>query len=99
MRLEDGRELREPGPLWTSLGLLEFSYFAWYFQTWAHHPEILQAVGAPGPLELLLGTIVGSTCLGVITAFAGFFFPEWITSTIFLIMIVLIIIRPQGILG
>ena len=49
--------------------------------------------------HLLLGTIVGATCLGLLTAFAGFFFPEWITFTIFLIMIVLIIVRPQGILG
>ena len=33
-----------------------------------------------------------------LTTFAGFF-PEWITFTVFLIMIVLIIVRPQGILG
>src|ERR1700704_2572137 len=52
--------------------------------------------GVPNPL---LGPIVGATCLGLLTAFAGFFFPEWITFTIFLIMIVLIIVRPQGILG
>jgi branched-subunit amino acid ABC-type transport system permease component len=35
----------------------------------------------------------------VLTAFAGFLFPEWNSFTIFLIMIVLIIVRPQGILG
>ena len=57
------------------------------------------AVILGGVRNILLGTIVGATCLGLLTAFAGFFFPEWITFTIFLIMIVLIIVRPQGILG
>ena len=57
------------------------------------------AVILGGVRNILLGTIVGATCLGLLTAFAGFFFPEWIAFTTFLIMIVLIIIRPQGILG
>jgi branched-chain amino acid transport system permease protein len=57
------------------------------------------AVILGGVRSILLGTIVGAVCLGLLTAFAGFFFPEWIPFTIFLIMIVLIIIRPQGILG
>jgi branched-chain amino acid transport system permease protein len=57
------------------------------------------AVILGGVRNILLGTIVGAACLGLLTAFAGFFFPEWISFTIFLIMIVLIIFRPQGILG
>jgi branched-chain amino acid transport system permease protein len=57
------------------------------------------AVILGGVRNILLGTIVGAACLGLLTAFAGFFFPEWITFTIFLIMIVLIVVRPQGILG
>jgi branched-subunit amino acid ABC-type transport system permease component len=57
------------------------------------------AVILGGVRNILLGTIVGAACLGLLTAFAGFLFPEWITSTIFLIMIVLIIWRPQGIMG
>jgi branched-subunit amino acid ABC-type transport system permease component len=52
-----------------------------------------------GVRNVLLGTAVGATCLGLLTAFAGFLFPEWNTFTIFLIMIGLIIIRPRGILG
>jgi branched-chain amino acid transport system permease protein len=52
-----------------------------------------------GVRNVLLGTAVGATCLGLLTAFAGFLFPEWNTFTIFLIMIGLIIIRPLGILG
>jgi branched-chain amino acid transport system permease protein len=57
------------------------------------------AVILGGLRNILLGTIVGASCLGLLTAFASFFFPEWITFTIFLIMIVLIVVRPQGILG
>jgi branched-chain amino acid transport system permease protein len=57
------------------------------------------AVILGGVRNILLGTVVGATCLGLLTAFAGFFFPEWITFTIFFMMIVLIIFRPQGILG
>jgi len=57
------------------------------------------AVILGGVRQILLGTLVGAICLGLLTAFAGFFFPEWIISVTFLIMIVLIIVRPQGILG
>jgi len=57
------------------------------------------AVILGGTRNLLLGTAIGATCLGLLTAFAGFFFPEWISFSIFLIMIVLIVFRPQGILG
>ena len=57
------------------------------------------AVILGGVRQVLLGTLVGALCLGFLTAFAGFFFPEWIISVTFLIMIVLIVVRPQGILG
>jgi branched-subunit amino acid ABC-type transport system permease component len=57
------------------------------------------AVTLGGTRNLLLGTAIGATCLGLLTAVAGFFFPEWISFSIFLIMIVLIVFRPQGILG
>jgi branched-chain amino acid transport system permease protein len=57
------------------------------------------AVILGGVRNILLGTIVGATCLGLLTAFAGFFFPEWITFTIFLIMIFLIVVKPKGLLG
>jgi len=57
------------------------------------------AVILGGVRNILFGTLVGATCLGLLTAFTGFFFPDWIISTTFLIMIVLIVVRPQGILG
>jgi branched-chain amino acid transport system permease protein len=57
------------------------------------------AVILGGVRNILLGTIVGATCLGVLTASAGFFFPDWINFTIFLIMIILIIVKPKGLLS
>jgi branched-subunit amino acid ABC-type transport system permease component len=57
------------------------------------------AVILGGVRNLLLGTIVGSLALGMLTAFAGFFFPEWVTFSVFIIMILLILARPQGLFG
>ena len=57
------------------------------------------AVILGGMRNLLLGTIIGSVALGILTAYAGFFFPEWVTFSVFITMIVLILIRPQGLLG
>jgi branched-chain amino acid transport system permease protein len=52
-----------------------------------------------GMRNLLLGSIVGSLALGILTAYAGFFFPEWLTFSVFLTMILLILVRPQGLFG
>ncbi len=57
------------------------------------------AVILGGVRNILLGSIVGSIALGVLTAFAGFYFPEWVTFAVFLMMIVLILFRPQGLFG
>ena len=57
------------------------------------------AVTLGGIRNLLLGTIVGSLSLGILTAYAGFLFPTWVTLSIFLMMILLLIFRPQGIFG
>jgi branched-chain amino acid transport system permease protein len=57
------------------------------------------AVILGGIQNLLLGTIVGSLCLGIITAYAGFLFPEWVTFCIFAMMILLILLRPRGLFG
>ena len=42
------------------------------------------AVTLGGIRNLLLGTIVGSLSLGILTAYAGFLFPTWVTLSIFL---------------
>jgi len=57
------------------------------------------AVILGGLRNLLLGTIIGSVALGILTAYAGFFFPEWVTFSVFLALILLIIVRPQGLFG
>jgi len=57
------------------------------------------AVILGGMSNLLLGTVVGSLALGVLTAYAGFFFPEWVTFGVFITMILLILVRPQGLFG
>ncbi len=57
------------------------------------------AVILGGTRNILLGAIVGAAALGMLTAFAGYFFPEWISFSIFAMMIILIIFRPQGLLG
>jgi branched-subunit amino acid ABC-type transport system permease component len=57
------------------------------------------AVILGGVQNLLMGSIVGSISLGILTAYAGFFFPEWVTFSVFATMIVLILWRPQGLFG
>ena len=57
------------------------------------------AVILGGIQNLLLGTIVGSLSLGILTAYAGFVFPEWVTFSIFAMMIFLILLRPRGLFG
>jgi branched-chain amino acid transport system permease protein len=57
------------------------------------------AVILGGVQNILLGSIVGSLSLGILTAYAGFFFPEWVTFSVFAMMIVLILIRPTGLFG
>jgi branched-chain amino acid transport system permease protein len=57
------------------------------------------AVILGGVQNILLGSIVGSLSLGILTAYAGFFFPEWVTFSVFMMMILLILIRPRGLFG
>lgn len=57
------------------------------------------AVILGGVRNLLLGTMIGSLALGILTAYAGFFFPEWVTFSVFIMMILLILVRPQGLFG
>jgi branched-chain amino acid transport system permease protein len=57
------------------------------------------AVILGGVQNILLGSIVGSLSLGILTAYAGFLFPEWVTFSVFAMMIVLILIRPRGLFG
>jgi branched-chain amino acid transport system permease protein len=57
------------------------------------------AVILGGVQNILLGSLVGSLALGILTAYAGFIVPEWVTFSVFAMMIVLILIRPRGLFG
>jgi branched-chain amino acid transport system permease protein len=54
------------------------------------------AVIAGGVQNLMLGTLVGSLALGLLTAFAGLLFPPWVSVAVFLALILLIVARPKG---
>jgi len=49
-----------------------------------------------GTRYLFMGALGGSIMMGLVTAFAGFFFPQWVTVIVFLLLILLLIWRPQG---
>jgi branched-chain amino acid transport system permease protein len=52
-----------------------------------------------GTRNVLLGSLTGSLVLGLITAFAGFYFQEWVTVTVFALLIALLVLRPRGLFG
>jgi branched-chain amino acid transport system permease protein len=54
------------------------------------------AVLLGGVQNLMLGTLVGSFCLGLLTAFAGLLFPPWVAVAVFMALILLIVVRPKG---
>jgi branched-subunit amino acid ABC-type transport system permease component len=54
------------------------------------------AVIAGGVQNLMLGALVGSLALGLLTAFAGLLFPPWVSVAVFLSLILLIVVRPKG---
>jgi branched-subunit amino acid ABC-type transport system permease component len=57
------------------------------------------AVLLGGTRNVLLGSLVGSLVLGLLTAYAGFFAPQWVTVSVFAILILLLIARPKGLFG
>jgi branched-chain amino acid transport system permease protein len=57
------------------------------------------AVLLGGTRNVLLGSLVGSLVLGLVTAYAGFFAPQWVTISVFAILILLLIARPRGLFG
>jgi branched-chain amino acid transport system permease protein len=57
------------------------------------------AVLLGGTRNVLIGSLVGSLVLGLVTAYAGFFWPQWVTISVFAILILLLIARPKGLFG
>jgi branched-chain amino acid transport system permease protein len=57
------------------------------------------AVILGGTRNVLLGSLVGSLVLGLVTAYAGYLAPSWVTISVFAILILLLIARPKGLFG
>jgi branched-chain amino acid transport system permease protein len=57
------------------------------------------AVILGGTRNVLLGSLVGSLVLGLVTAYAGYLSPTWVTISVFAILILLLIARPKGLFG
>jgi branched-chain amino acid transport system permease protein len=57
------------------------------------------AVILGGTRNVLLGSLVGSLVLGLVTAYAGYLSPSWVTISVFAILILLLIARPKGLFG
>lgn len=52
-----------------------------------------------GSRYLFMGALGGSVIMGLVTALAGFLFPQWVTIIVFMMLILLLIVRPNGLFG
>jgi branched-chain amino acid transport system permease protein len=52
-----------------------------------------------GTRYLFMGALGGSLVMGIVTALAGFFFPQWVTIIVFMLLIVMLVFRPNGLFG
>jgi branched-chain amino acid transport system permease protein len=57
---------------------------------------IVVVVGGPGSV---LGTLVGALIIGLVDAFGKAFFPDLAMFTMYLVLILMLLIKPSGILG
>ncbi|RJF86312.1 branched-chain amino acid ABC transporter permease [Oleomonas cavernae] len=52
-----------------------------------------------GGLGSLLGSFVGALALGLVTIFGSFFLQEWVIVAVYVMMVVVLMIRPWGLFG
>jgi branched-chain amino acid transport system permease protein len=57
---------------------------------------IVVVVGGPGSV---LGTLFGALTIGLVDAFGKAFFPDFAMFTMYLVLIIMLLIKPSGILG
>ena len=57
---------------------------------------IVVVVGGPGSV---LGTLIGALIIGIVDAFGKAFFPDFAMFTMYLVLIIMLLIKPSGILG
>ncbi len=60
---------------------------------------IFVAVLVGGSMNIFLGALAGSLLMGLVTAAAGFINPQWVSVCVFGILILLLIMRPRGLLA
>ena len=60
---------------------------------------VVFAVVVIGGMGSVLGAIVTGLALGVLEALAKVFYPQFATTVVFLIMVVVILVRPAGLFG
>lgn len=57
---------------------------------------IVVVVGGPGSV---LGTLLGALIIGIVDAFGKAFFPDLAMFTMYLVLIIMLLLKPTGILG
>jgi branched-chain amino acid transport system permease protein len=57
---------------------------------------IVVVVGGPGSV---LGTLMGALIIGIVDAFGKAFFPNFAMFTMYLVLIIMLLVKPTGILG
>ena len=57
---------------------------------------IVVVVGGPGSV---LGTLIGALIIGIVDAFGKAFFPNFAMFTMYLVLIIMLLVKPTGILG
>jgi branched-chain amino acid transport system permease protein len=57
---------------------------------------IVVVVGGPGSV---LGTLIGALIIGIVDAFGKAFFPDLAMFTMYLVLIIMLLVKPTGILG
>jgi len=57
---------------------------------------IVVVVGGPGSVP---GTLIGALIIGIVDAFGKAFFPDLALFTIYLVLIIMLLVKPTGILG
>ena len=80
------------------VGLLSFGhalYFGWASYLSAHAAKVW---GFPPELAILTGTLT-ATGLGIIEGLTKVFFPEASNTVIFIIMAIVLLVRPAGLFG
>jgi branched-chain amino acid transport system permease protein len=57
---------------------------------------IVVVVGGPGSV---LGTLIGALIIGIVDAFGKAFFPNYAMFTMYVVLILMLLVKPTGILG